>query len=216
MGLPLGGARRRIVAAALAFWTVLWLVVGALTGVQIRNLTQVSDSLAKSGRALGTAGTALEALGRLPVVGERPRRLGREVRATAEEVRGAAASSRETVRWVSVLVGVALVVIPVVPVLGVYVVLRVSDRRQRRAVARALEQSPPDPRLEEFLAHRALQHLDYEVLRRVSQDPWADLRNGAYRRLANAELTRLGLARRRSMGEAQERGKDRRPPPVSP
>lgn len=216
MSLPLGGARRRIVAAALAFWTVLWLVVGAVTGTQIRNLTQVSDSLAESGEALDTAGTALEALGRLPVVGEQPRRLGREVRSTAEEVRAAAASSRETVRWVSVLVGVALAVIPVVPVVGVYVVLRVSDRRQRRAVARALEQFPPDPQLEEFLAHRALQHLDYDVLRQVSHDPWADLRSGAHRRLANAELTRLGLASRRSTGGAQERGKDRRPPPASP
>lgn len=215
MGLPLGGARRRIVSAVLAFWTVLWLVVGTVTGVQIRNLTRVSDSLAESGRALDTAGTALEALGRLPVVGEQPRRLGREVRGTAEEVRGAAASSRETVRWVSALVGVALVVIPVVPICGVYAVLRASDRRQRRGVARALEQSPPDPRLEEFLAHRALQHLDYDVLRRVSPDPWADLRNGAYRRLANAELTRLGLANRPT-AEAQERGKDGRPPPVSP
>lgn len=215
MLLPVGGARQRLLVTALALWGVLWLVVGVVTAAQIRNLTQVSDSLVESGEALDTAGDALQALGRLPVVGERPKRLGDEVRDTADEIRAAGASSRETVRWVSILVGAALVVIPIVPVVAVYVPLRVSLARQRRAVARALERRDEDPRLEEFLAHRAVQHLGYDVLRQVSEDPWGDLERGAYRRLANAELTRLGLAgpaRTSDDGEAGPSARSSTPP----
>lgn len=197
MVFPATAARQRLLAAALALWAVLWIVAGGVTAVQIRNLTQVSDSLVESGEALDTAGRALQALGGLPLVGERPRRLGNEVRETAAEIQDAGASSRQTVRWVSVLLGAALVVIPIVPVAALYAPLRVSHERERRAVARALGEAERDPRLEEFLAHRAVQHLRYDVLRRVSQDPWGDLQRGEYRHLANAELTRLGLARRR-------------------
>jgi hypothetical protein len=75
--------------------------------------------------------------------------------------------------------------------------LRRAGGRERRALKRALAESPRDPHLEEFLAHHAVQHLPYDTLRRVSDDPWGDLRRGSFRALANAELTRLGLASRR-------------------
>ncbi len=43
-------------------------------------------------------------------------------------------------------------------------------------------------------AHRAVQNLPFDTLRQVSPDPCADLEHRSYRRLANAGLTRLGLA----------------------
>ena len=209
MPLPHSVVRQRLLAIALAVWILLWLVAGCITAIQIRNLTQLSDSLADSGQALDTAGSGLQTLGRLPVVGERPMELGNEVRDAADEVRLAAVSSRETIRWVSLLVGAALVVIPMVPAVSWYVPL-VSLARQRRSLSAALAQIDQNPRLEEFLAHRAVQNLDYRALIHVSQDPWGDLERGSYRRLANAELTRLGLAgsgskRSGSHPEADER-----------
>jgi hypothetical protein len=189
--------RRLLLSITVALWVVLWLVVGAVTGLQVRQLTDVSDSLAESAEALDVAGIALQDIGRLPLVGERPEALGNQVRETALEIDAAAAASRETVRTVSVLLGLALVLIPIVPVVAVYVPLRRAGNRERRAVKRALAGSPHDPLLEEFLAHHAVHNLSYDTLREVSADPWGDLRRGSFRRLANAELTRLGLASRR-------------------
>lgn len=192
MPIPRTVARQRLLTIALGVWAVLWLAAGCITAVQIRNLDQLSDSLAQSGQALDTAGSGLQVIGRLPIVGERPKQLGDEVRVAAEEVRLAGASSRETIRWVSLLVGAALVIIPIVPAATWYAPLR-SAARQRRALGTALDHIDQHPRLEEFLARRAVQHLEYDELRSVSQDPWGDLDRGSYRRLANAELTRLGL-----------------------
>ena len=190
-------ARRWVLSLLVALWMVVWLVVGGVTALQVRQLTEVSDSLVESADALDVAGTALQDIGRLPLGGERPEALGNQVRETAQEVDRAGTASRETVRTVSVLLGLALVLIPIVPVVAIYVPLRRAGDRERTAVKRALAGSPHDPLLEEFLAHRAVHHLPYDTLRHVTADPWGDLRRGAFRRLANAELTRLGLASRR-------------------
>ena len=205
MMLPQSRPRRYLLGAALVVWVVVWIIVGVVTGLQVKKLTEVSDSLVQSGEALDTAGVALQGVGRLPVIGEASERFGNDVRATAEEVRAAGASSRDTVRSVSVLLGAALVLIPIVPVVGLYVPLRLSLAREKRAVGRALEHIDRHPQLEEFLAHRAVQHLTYDTLRQVSSDPWDDLRRGSYRHLANAELTRLGLASRRRWARAEPR-----------
>jgi len=195
--LALPRARRRSLAVVVALWVILWLVAGAVTGYQVRQLTEVSDSLVESAEALDSAGIALQDIGRLPLIGERPEALGNEVRETAQEIDRAGAASRETVRTVSVLLGLALVLIPIVPVVAVYLPLRRASSRERSAVKRALAGAPDDPVLEEYLAHQAVQTLPYSTLRQVTTDPWGDLRRGSFRRLANAELTRLGLATRK-------------------
>lgn len=200
MMLPQSGRRRHLLGGALVVWAVVWIIVGVATGLQVKKLTEVSDSLVQSGEALDTAGAALQEVGRLPLIGEASERFGNDVRATARDVYAAGLSSRDTVQSVSVLLGAALVLIPIVPVLGLYVPLRISLARQRRTVGRALERIDQHPRLEEFLAHRAVQHLPYDTLTRVSTDPWADLQRGSYRHLANAELTRLGLTSRPRSG----------------
>ena len=202
--LPQSRRSRYLLSAALVAWGAVWIAVGVVTGLQIKKLTEVSDSLVRSGEALDTAGAALQEVGRLPLIGEASEQFGNEVRVTAEDVRAAGASSRETVRSVSVLLGAALVLIPIVPVVGLYVPLRISLARQRQAVGRALARVDQHPQLEAFLAHRAVQNLPYDTLREVSTDPWGDLLRGSYRHLANAELMRLGLAgRRRKSAETQ-------------
>ena len=189
-------ARRRSLTVLVVLWGLLWLAAGAVTGHQVRQLTKVSDSLVESAEALDVAGIALQDIGRLPLVGERPKALGNQVRETSQEVDRAGTASRATVRTVSVLLGLALVLIPIVPVLAFYLPLRMAGSRERRAVKRALTGAPDDPVIEEYLAHEAVHNLPYSTLRQVSTDPWGDLRRGSFRRLANAELTRLGLATR--------------------
>lgn len=180
--------------AGIAVWTASWLVVGVITGVQVRRLTALSDSVVESGKALDTAGDALEDLARVPLIGERTRRLGSEVRETAADVQDAGASSRVTVRWVSVLLAAGMILTPTVPILALYAPAAIARRRERRVVDDALREAERVPWLEQFLAHHAVLNLPLQTLREVSDDPWGDLERGSYRRLANAELTRLGLA----------------------
>ena len=203
--LPRTSRRRHLLSGVVALWGLMWIAVGVATGLQIQKLTEVSDSLVQSGQALDTAGAALEAVARLPLIGDASADFGNEVRRTAENVQVAGVSSRDTVRTVSVLLGAAVVLIPIVPIIGLYVPLRMSLARERRVVAKALDQIDRHPHLEEFLAHRAVQHLSYDTLSRVSTDPWGDLERGSFHALADAELARLRLAGRRRAEEATAR-----------
>ena len=79
------------------------------------------------------------------------------------------------------------------PLLALYVPLRVSWRRDRRAVRQAVAQWDGEPGLEAFLAQRALAHLSFQELRELGYDGTDDAAANA--ELAAAELRRLGLAR---------------------
>ncbi len=193
---PFSDRQGRVLKAVLAVWAVAWMATGAAAGVQIWQLAGLSSAAVESGEALDSAGAALQLLGRLPVVGPRSQRLGGEVRAAAERIQESAATSQAHIRRLSVLVGLSIAFIPLAPVLAVYVPVRMARAREARSVRRRLGDAADDPALEQFLAHRAVQNLPYETLRSVSDRPWADLEAGNYRLLANAELTRLGLARK--------------------
>jgi hypothetical protein len=73
-----------------------------------------------------------------------------------------------------------------------YVPGRLAVERDRRSVRTALRNR--DPALEELLAIRAIAHLPYRRLLAITRDPGGDLREGRHARLAEAELSRLGLA----------------------
>jgi hypothetical protein len=65
------------------------------------------------------------------------------------------------------------------------------------AVRRALAADPNDPVLLRYLAERAIEGMRYDRLRELSDDPWLDMERGDTERLADVELSRLGLSRER-------------------
>lgn len=186
----------RAVDLAVGAWIVAWVVVATVAFVEVRDLEQLSDTLARSGTALDTAGSGLETIGAIPVVGDGPERLGREVRAAAEEVRVSAFESRQSVRSLSVVIALVVGVLPTVPPLLLYLPWRAGRRREVEAIAAALRDRSEDTDLEEHLARRAVERLPFDALVAITPTPWRDLEEGRFRLLANAELTRLGLARR--------------------
>ncbi len=96
-------------------------------------------------------------------------------------------------RLLSVLLGVAVGLIPTAPLLALWLPLQLAWRRDRLAVARAVRLWDGEPELDEFLAERALMHLSYEELRTLA-DGRLDIFE-ARGRLREAELHRLGLDR---------------------
>ncbi len=191
---PVTRPERRLVRAATVVWVCVWLVLAIATAVQIRRLSALTDTVVESGEALDTAGRALQAVGRLPVVGEPTRRLGDRVRDAGDAIENGGASSQDAIEWLSILLGLSIVVVPVTSVVAARLPQRLALRRDRRAVEEVLASGEANSGFEEFLARRAVHHLPYDVLKQVTTDPWGDLRSGAFRRLANAELTRLGLS----------------------
>lgn len=191
----------RRVVIALVSWTALWVGLGTATAVELWRLRQLGGTLEQSGEALDRAGSALELVGRIPLVGDGPERLGGEVREAASDVEARGVDVRRSVRSLSILLGVAIAFIPATPLVGVYLPLYLARRRDVEAVRRSWERWGEEPGFEAHLARRALSHLSYPVLRQLRQDgEGEELSPGDRRRLANAELTRLGLAGRPPRG----------------
>lgn len=175
------------------FWVVLWLVISLLTAFEIWQLSRLSTTAEKSATAIDRAGEALQSLGELPFVGDTPTELGDQVRSAADEIDRSADETKADVRRLSVLLGLAVFLIPVSPILGLYLPLRMARHREVAAIRDALRGLERDDVLEAYLAQRAVQNLSYAELRAVSRDPGRDLDEGRYGALAAAELERLGL-----------------------
>lgn len=188
--------------SVVAFWVVLWLTMGVLTGLEIWSLSRVSDAAAASGRAADQAGRGLQELSALPLVPDGPGRIGDEVRAAADEIDRSAALIRQDVRRLSLLLGVSVALLPTVPVLALYLPGRLRWRRDVQAVRRELARAGRTERLDAYLAQWAVADLGWDALSRVSDDPAGDLAEGRYERLAGEQLRRLGIAPPRRAPEA--------------
>jgi hypothetical protein len=98
------------------------------------------------------------------------------------------------VRTASVLLGLAIWLVPSLPLLAAYGPLRVERSREGRALRSLVAAHAGDPGLDRLLAARALAHLPYRRLEAMGA-PWADFGAGEYRALADAELAREGVRR---------------------
>lgn len=117
-------AGRRSVDAAVALWVALWLVLGVWTAVEVWRLSDLTETVAESGVALDEAGTALQSLRRVPVVGGEAADLGTQVRQNGVDIVAGSEQARGSFRRLSLLLGVTIVFVPTVPVVAMHRVLR--------------------------------------------------------------------------------------------
>jgi hypothetical protein len=184
---------RRLDGLAL-LWVVLWVVIGGWTGYTLWQLSGLGDTVTTSGRAIGSTGDALESLGSVPVVGDRTAELGSEVVAAGDDVARRGQEVESQLRQLSVLLGLAIVLLPATPVLGLYLPLRMARQREVAEVRRLLS-STPGRVADRHLAERAVRRLPPTTVQEIDPDPWAALAEGRTRSLADAELERMGLRR---------------------
>ena len=185
----------RLLDGAVVAWMILWLAVGGWSAYTVWELSDVGDTVTTSGTAISSAGEALESLREVPVVGERPAELGEEAALAGAEIQTRGQQVKSQLRQLSVLLGLAVTLIPTTPVLGLYVPLRRARQRERREISRVLQGPGPDAGFERYLAERAVRHLSWSDVRRLVDDPWQAMLDGRHLELANAELARLGLSR---------------------
>lgn len=168
-----------------AIWAAFWIGLAAYTAHEVASLRSLSHTVVKAGAATESTGQALTAISHLPFVGGRIGTLAAQTVAAGASARASGAATATTVDRLAVLLGIAIALIPTVPLLALYLPLLASWRRDRRAVRNAVARWDGEPELEAFLAQRAVGHLPFEELRRNPSDA----------ELAAAELRRLGLDR---------------------
>lgn len=184
-------AMRRL-DVALAIWAAFWIAVAAYTAYEVAALRALSRTVVKAGAATESTGHALAAVGHLPFVGGQISQLAAQAVAAGASARASGASTGSTIDHLAVLLGIAIALIPIVPLLGIYVPFRLGWRRDRSAVRSAVARWDGEPGLEAYLAQRALAHLPFEDLRALGHDGTEGSPPNA--ELAAAELRRLGLA----------------------
>ena len=183
----------RLLNVALAIWAAFWIGLAAYTAYEVSALRSLSQTVVKAGAATESTGHALAAVGRLPLVGGRITHLAAQAIAAGASARASGTSTASTVDRLAILLGVAIALIPTVPLLALYVPLALGWRRDRKEVRRAVAQRDGEPELEAFLARRALAHLRFDELRELGYRDTGGSVSSA--ELAAAELRRLGLGR---------------------
>lgn len=184
----------RLFDGLVGFWLVLWLIIGGWTGWTIWELSVLGDTVTSSGEAIGTAGDALVDLAGVPVIGDDTAQVGQEVAGAGVDIADRGQSVKSQLRQLAILLGLAIAVMPTTPVLGLYLPLRSARRREVAALRTSLQKHGDDPRLERYLAERAVRTLPFDEVESLVGDPWRALQEGNTRPLADAELRRLGLS----------------------
>lgn len=115
--LTAGPPNLRLLDGFIGLWLVLWVTLGALTAVSLWQLSGLGDTVTTSGQAIVSSGEALESVGSVPVVGERPADLGRQVQSAGAEVSARGQDVKGQLRRLAVLLGLAIALLPTTPVL---------------------------------------------------------------------------------------------------
>ena len=122
---------RRAAGAAFLVGALAASVALAIVGARsVLDLRELSDSVGQAGVAFDRTADALDSISGLPLVGDELVPIEREVRATASEAAAAAASSREDIGTLAVVLGVAIGVATALPLLTLALAWRSRRPRQ--------------------------------------------------------------------------------------
>ena len=119
----------RTLTIFVLLWTAVWILMGIWTRHEVRTLRQLSNTVIQSGGAVKETGDALQGLRSIPFVGSDVARVGRRVSAAGVNARRSGRSSRSAVDSLATLFGVAIAVVPTVPMIALLVVTRRLARR---------------------------------------------------------------------------------------
>ncbi len=185
----------RFLDIGVIVWIAVWIGLGVLVWHDVNVQSQLSQNVVKTGAAIKDTGQALGVVGGIPLVGSTIGGFAKKIEATGADVATSGAASTASIKRIAVVAGIGTAVLPAALILILYLPLRLGWRRDAGAIRTALPAEAGDPAFEQYLAHRAATSLTWDRVRALTDDPWKDIHNGDYRRLADAELGRLGLKR---------------------
>lgn len=121
-----------ILGVFVVAWTIVWILMGIWTRHEVQTLRQLSNTVIQSGGAVKQTGDALQGLRSIPFVGGDVARIGRQVSVAGVNARRSGRSSRSAVDNVATLLGVAIALVPTIPMIALLVVTWWLVRPQRR------------------------------------------------------------------------------------
>lgn len=197
---PAPGSRLvRLLDIAVLVWIAGWLGLAVLVAREVRDLRDLSDTVVVAGVAVEDTGDLVDSLGGVPLVGGQVGQVADRVREAGRTAQVSGRESRSSIDDLSVLLALAIGLVPTLPLLALYAPLRIAWSREASAVRRAVDSDASDPVLLEILARRALFTQPYERIRAVTSDPFRDLEEGRFTPLADLELGRLRIRSRSSV-----------------
>lgn len=130
-----------LIDAAVATWVAAWIGIGVAIGVNVGDLTTLSGTVVTEGHAVEAVGRSLGPLEAAPLVGGSVGEDSRQIqRAGASAVRSGG-ESVSTVDTLAVLLAVAVALVPSVPVLALYLPVRLGRGRRLRALLGVVSRS---------------------------------------------------------------------------
>ena len=177
----------------ILLWVAFCAVLALSIGEQVRRLDRYGTTIDQSADALDETASALQLVARAPLVGAAVGDVAAEISATAASMRESAAHTRSAAQDLSVLLTIAMIVLPTAPALAIYLPHRISEINRNRELLRSVQRSRNAEFLRNYLANRALIELPYDALQEMGQDPWSQVRQGKVRGLVLSELRKLGL-----------------------
>jgi hypothetical protein len=118
----------RAFVLVLVAWCASWIGLGVWTGYEVNALRTLSDTVVRAGVAVQSTGDALQRVGSIPFVPADIGQIGRQVSSAGVSAQVNGRASKSTVDTLAILLGLAVGLIPVGPVVLLFVLLR----RQRR------------------------------------------------------------------------------------
>ena len=195
-----------VLDAIVVAWTVGWIAVGIAVADTVYGLTELSGTFRSVGNAVGEVGDTLDSVN-LPLVGAPLDRAAGAVRGAGRDIVESGLAAREEIERTSLLLGLAVALVPTLTLLLLYAPARVVRFRERAALHSLVAEARGDQGLEALLAARAVERVPYRRLRRVAARPWEAESPATRRALAEEELRRLGIGRRALASTRPARGR---------
>ena len=118
----------RIVTLLLAAWCAAWIALGIWTGYEVNALRRLSDTVVRAGVAVRSTGDALQRVGSIPLVPADIGRIGRQVSSVGVSAQVNGRASKSTIDTLAILLGLAVGLVPIGPVVLLFLVLRRARR----------------------------------------------------------------------------------------
>jgi hypothetical protein len=181
--------RRRWLADALVLaWVLVWALAGVTAGRALDKVSEVTRSAESAGGAVVRTGESIRDVD-VPVAGRVFEEPGEKVIEAGEAAQAQARETQTDIHIAAVLFGLAVWLVPTLPLLFTYAPVRLHRGRETQALRALLRDHADDPELDAMLAMRAVAHLPYHRLRALGAPRASD------RVLADAELAREGVRR---------------------
>jgi hypothetical protein len=177
----------------VAAWAILWIVLAIGVVQSTRDVAQLGGTVSQTGSAVSQVGGLINDI---PLIPDDVSGASSNVQAAGQSAEANGADGQDAANRLGIYLGIAIAIIPSIPIIGLYLPIRILRIRERRVAQRALALHGHDPQFQEFLARRAIEKLEYEDIMAISAHPWDDMKQGRFTALASAELHRLEIYQR--------------------